>query len=300
MVRAENSMALLALCMPSLVGMTLAWWEFGRFDPVVGLFVLATVITFGWGLNALSEYADFRHSQRYDTRTVREPFSSGYDLMRRRIVRSGTVRDVGLILLLIALAFAGWLAMLAGWPMLFFYAMALVIGVAGIWLPPLIGYRIWGLGEATVFLSHGLLPVVAAFYAHAHTLTWLPFWASLAYGMFAVLWAFNTSFLHHRRDWLMHKRTLTVTLGLARGLDASALLSVSTYVAVLLLVTLTDLPLLALVGVAALPIAVGAFAQIHREYLTPEDCFHLDGAAAQASVLTGLLISAALLVDKLL
>jgi 1,4-dihydroxy-2-naphthoate octaprenyltransferase len=142
--------------------------------------------------------------------------------------------------------------------------------------------------------------VIAAFYAHAHTLTWLPFWAGLAYGMFAVLLAFNYSFLHHRRDWLMHKRTLTVTLGLARGLDISALLSVSVYVAVLLFVTLSDLPLLALVGVASLPIAVGAFAQIHREYLTPEDCFHLYGAAAQASVLTGLLISAALLVDKLL
>jgi 1,4-dihydroxy-2-naphthoate octaprenyltransferase len=142
-----------------------------------------------------------------------------------------------------------------------------------------------------------MLPLVGGYYFQGRALSWLPLAASVPCGFFALLLHFNYNFIHARRDWLMRKRTLAVNLGAARSLDAGIVITVLAYVSLLLVVSLTRLPLLSLVSLASLPVALGAYAQIDRDALTTDDCINLYRAAANAGLLTGLIFVAALYID---
>ncbi len=296
LARAEATFALL---MPALCGAMLAWWQFGRLDTLGLCFTILGIVTMLWGFNALSEYYDYRHSLTTNVRNVHDPFFTGFGLMRRALIRPATVRDFGWILVAIGFLCSLWLVVLAGWPILFFSGMSFLIGCVIVLFPVRYGYHGWGLSELGVFVGFGLLQSSGSYYVQAHTLTWLPFWTGIPFGLFSALICFNYNAIHHRRDWLIHKRTLAVNLGLERTLDLSALLSLSGYVAILLIVSLVGLPLVALVGLAPLPIALGAFAHIQREHPTVTDYVYLYTASINAVVLTGILFGAALLMNKL-
>jgi 1,4-dihydroxy-2-naphthoate octaprenyltransferase len=125
-------------------------------------------------------------------------------------------------------------------------------------------------------------------------------WTALPFGLFTLLLFFNYNAVHYRRDWLIHKRTLTVNLGLGRAMDLSALLTILAYISLLLIVTLTDLPLVALLALAALPMGLRVFARLDRDHLTSDDCLLVYRTSVHAAVMAGVLFSAALVLDKLM
>ncbi len=124
-------------------------------------------------------------------------------------------------------------------------------------------------------------------------------WREALLGCLASYFFFNYNAVHYRRDWLIHKRTLTVNLGLTRALDLTAILTVTAYVLILLLVTLSHLPLWALMALAALPAALGIFALAAHNNVTPDACCSVYRTSIRATWLTGLLFSAALALDRL-
>jgi hypothetical protein len=71
------------------------------------------------------------------------------------------------------------------------------------------------------------------------------------------------------------------------------------HVGILLGVVLTDLPLSALVALAALPIGLGVFAQLERASLSVAACLRVYYTSMHAVALAGSLFCAALLLDKL-
>jgi 1,4-dihydroxy-2-naphthoate octaprenyltransferase len=297
LIRAELT---LALVMPVLVGGILAWWERGRFDPVALALAASGMALTGWGFATLRDFADYRYGLRARSKPVPDPVHSGFGLMQRALLRPQTVRDVGLILLTIGALCSLWLVMMADWPVLFFSGLSFIVICVIILLPLRYGSRGWGLGEAGILLGLGLLPLLGSYYGQAHLLTGLPVWVGLPFSLLTALLFFNYNAVHFRRDWLLHKRTLTVNLGLARALDLSALLTVVAHVGILLVVTLTNLPLLALLALSALPMGLGVFARLERDHLTTEGCLQLYQTNIQAAVIAAGLFCAALLIDKLL
>jgi 1,4-dihydroxy-2-naphthoate octaprenyltransferase len=191
-----------------------------------------------------------------------------------------------------------WLTMLSGWPMLFFCGLSCMVVFAGIAVPYRFGSRAWGVGEAGMLVGLGILPVLGSFYAQSQMLTWLAFLVSIPCSLLVTLVLFDYNAVNYRRDWLIHKRTLAVNLGLTRSRDFGAVLTILAYVSILLIVSLTDLPLLALVGLAPLPVALGVFARLQRESLTSADFIDLYRTAINVSVWTGLLFAVALVTDK--
>ena len=69
---------------------------------------------------------------------------------------------------------------------------------------------------------------------------------------------------------------------------------------ILALITLGGLPMWSLVALGALPVALGVFARLDRDQITPDDCWRVYRAGAHAAWLTGLLFCAGLVVDTLL
>src|SRR5690606_30349835 len=116
LVRAETTPALMT---PVVVGNVLAWWQTGELNLVALVMALMGLVMSGWGFAALSDYADYQFSRRPGARPVPDPLYSGYGLIERAVFRPATVRDVGRILLAIGALCSLWLAVLAGWPILF-------------------------------------------------------------------------------------------------------------------------------------------------------------------------------------
>ncbi|HXF63155.1 MAG TPA: prenyltransferase [Caldilineaceae bacterium] len=296
LTRAETTPALVA---PVVIGAALAWWETGALDPAALTLAIAAFIMSAWGFAVLCDYYDYRYGRRPEARPVPCPLPSGFGLMGQAILAPQTVRDVGRILLAIGGVCSLWLVLLAGWPLLFFSGLSFLVLWAVILLPLRYGYQGWGMGEAGIFLALGALPVLGSYYVQTHTLTWLPVWAALPVGLLVMLLFLNYNTVHYRRDWLIHKRTLAVNLGLVRALDVSAFLTVLAHVGLLLVVTLTDLPLLALMALAALPVGLGVFARLERDFPTTDNCVAVYRTGAHATVLVWSLFCAALLIDKL-
>jgi 1,4-dihydroxy-2-naphthoate octaprenyltransferase len=183
------------------------------------------------------------------------------------------------------------LALFAGWPILFFSGLSFLVVWSVIYFPLHFGYRGWGLSEVAIWLGMGVLPLLTGYYGQAEAITWLAALAAGAFGLFSVLLFFNYNAIHYRRDWLIHKRTLTVNLGLTRALDVTALLTVAAYVLILLLVTLSHLPLWGLSALGALPVALGVFARVDHHNLTPEACWWVYRNSVHAIWLTGALFT---------
>jgi 1,4-dihydroxy-2-naphthoate octaprenyltransferase len=297
LTRAETTLALVA---PVVVGALLAWWELGGFDPVALGLAVAGLAMSAWGFAALRDYSDYRYSLRPGARPVAASLVCGFDLIGRSIIAPQTVRDIGCILLTIGGLCSLWLLLLSGWPVLFFSGMSFLLLWAVVLLPLKYGHHGWGLGEAGIFLGLGILPILGSYFAQAKTLTWLPVLTAIPFGLFTLLLYFNYNAVHYRRDWLIHKRTLTVNLGLSRAMDLSALLTIVAYVSLLLIVTLTSLPLTALLALAALPMGLRVFARLDRSHLTSDDCLLVYRTSVHAAVMAGALFAAALLLNKLM
>jgi 1,4-dihydroxy-2-naphthoate octaprenyltransferase len=191
------------------------------------------------------------------------------------------------------------LALFAGWPILFFSGLSFLVVWTVIYMPLHYGYRGWGLSESAIWLGMGVLPLLAGYYGQAGEISWLPVWTAGAFGLFSMLLFFNYNAIHYRRDWLIHKRTLTVNLGLTRALDFAILITVVAYVLLLLLVTLRHLPLWSLTALGALPVALGIFARVDHVDVTPEAAWWVYRTSVHAAWLTGALFSLGLALDRL-
>ena len=65
-------------------------------------------------------------------------------------------------------------------------------------------------------------------------------------------------------------------------------------------ITLTDIPLLALVILISLPLTLGALEPLQHEQATQDDCIQLYASALTAGALTGLLFCAALIAGMII
>jgi 1,4-dihydroxy-2-naphthoate octaprenyltransferase len=304
-VRADATPALL---IPVIVGAALAWWEAGTFDLWALAVTLLGLTATAWGFTTFGDFFDFRRTlqpgmpnaaRHAPARHVADPLYDGFGLMERGRLAPQRVRNLGLALFGVAALCSLGLYLMAGWPALFFCGLSFVVLWAVLLLPLKYDHHGWGAGESGIFLGLGWLPAVCAYYVQAGSLTWLPIWAALPFALLTVLQFLNYDNVHYRRDWMFHKRTPAVNLGLARAIDLSALLTVLAHVGILLVVVLTDLPLVALLALAALPLGLGVFARLMRDDLTLAACLAVYRTGIQGTVITGLLFCLALLLDKL-
>jgi 1,4-dihydroxy-2-naphthoate polyprenyltransferase len=289
----------IALTLPVICGAALAWWESGQLSGIRLALNLAATLTLALGVNALSEYRDYRRAQQAHATDEAAPLITGYGLLVRGLLHGDIALNLGHILLAISALCGLWLPILAGWPPLFFAGLSVLL-VYFYANPPLsYGTRGWGVGELGLFLGFGLLQVLNSYYVQSQSLSWLALLISLPLGLLGVLLYHNYNLLFERRDWQIRKRTLAVQLGLRRGLDLSALLVVSVHIAIVAIVTLAQLPFSTLVTLAGLPIALGVFSRLDRERLTTEDLFEVYKSGTNAALWTGLLFCLALVTATL-
>jgi 1,4-dihydroxy-2-naphthoate octaprenyltransferase len=211
----------------------------------------------------------------------------------------GQIRSLALILLLISLVCTLWLGLIVGWPMLLFGAASLLLGITYSASPIRYGSRGWGLGESGLLIALGLLPAIAAMYAQGQTVDPLALWSGVPFAMMVSLIFATYNLVHFRRDWLIRKRTLAVTLGPARAIDLSTVLLIGAFAFFILSAIVTELPLRIMIALLALPIATSAYSDLDRESLPPDQAVRLHSAAIHATLAATLLYTLALVTSRL-
>lgn len=290
----------IALTIPAFCGAFLAAWQYNQFSPLVFAFTVTSILCSVIGVNILSEYNDFRYSRLPEAKYVDEAFVAGSNLIKAGLIVPQLVIGSGTILLSIGIVCLFWLVLLIGWAMLFFGGLSfLILCIYG--LPPSRNlYLSRGLGELSTLISFGLLQVVGSFYAQALALTPSPFWASIPLGLLSVLVCTSYNLIHWRRDWILRRRTLVVILGENRWLNLATVMVLLAYISLLLLVIFAIFPLWALLSLAAMPVALDGFKQIRRNHLRADHHYYLHTSFIRGMILTGLLLCAALWLDKML
>ena len=294
LVRAETTPLLV---LSFALGAILAWWESASVDPLALGIGLIGAVSAGWAFNASSDFYADKYRRTAEAKAVQDPLYTGFGLIRRGIVPQALVRDIVLLLMAIFVVCIVWLTWLAGWPILYFAGLGVLAGGAVLLLPFINGYRSWGIGQLGVMLVLGVLPLLSGYYGQAHLLTSGALWAAVMFALMVGLVQYDYDAINLRRDWLIGKPTLAVNLGAARVRDVSTLFTLGVYLALLVLVTLTDVPLLALVALISLPIALGVMEPMQKGEVTSDDCILLYATALNSSALAGLLLCAAIIVD---
>lgn len=292
--------AAMALLVPTIAGAMVGWWHTGHGAPASLALLLSSAFALILGINVLNDNRDYLYAQKSnDVKFIPDLFATTYHLLAVGQLHPSQVSLIGYSLLLYSLLSQLGLVLVVGWPVLFFYLLSLLLLYTYATPPIRYGYRGWGLGEIGVFLGYGVLPVIGSYFIVGQTISWLPVWVSLPFGLLTVLIVFNYNLVHYRRDWLMRKRTLVVSVGPLRTFDISALLTLIIYASLLAIASLAHLPLSTLVTLAALPLALGGFSRLRNEQPQIEEVFWLHLTTLNASIWTGLLFCAALFIDKL-
>lgn len=289
----------LALGMPTVAGAMLGWWQSGTVDLTRLFLLLSGALGMVLGIALLNDNRDYGYAQHSNGgKTVPELFATPYHLLAAGQLPAQQVNAIGYGLLTYsALAQLG-LFFLVGWPVLFFYVVSLLFLYTYATPPIRYGYRGWGIGEVGVLFGYGIFPLVGSYFIVGGAISWLPVWVSLPFGLLMVLCFFTHDLVHYRRDWLMRKRTLVVSLGPLRTFDVGSLLTILIYAALLAIASLAHLPLSTLVTLATLPLALGSFSRLRHEQPHLEDVFRLHLATLNVAIWTGILFCTALLADK--
>ncbi len=288
----------LALTLPTIIGAAVGGWWVGVFDWVLFSFAVASVLLSAVAFQVLSAWQDYQQSLRADARPATDAPDSPFTLQQNGVLPPSLLLNLGALLYTIAILCGLWLALLAGWPILFFGVIAMLLQLAAVAPPLRYAYRGYALGELGIFTAFGLLPLLSAFYAQTQQLSWLPILGGLPISILALLVVLSQNLATLRRDWLIGKRTLAVILEAPRTVDFNAFLTMLAYTAILAVTVVGRLPLWYLGGLATLPLAMGAFAEIDRNQTTPDDAVRLRSTATKAVFWTAVLLIAALLISR--
>ena len=287
-----------AMVLPTIVAAAIGGWWGGEFAWPSALFSVASILLSALAFQVLTAYQDFRQSLHVDALPATDLPGSLFSLLQAGVLPPALLLNVGALLYTVSLLCGLWLALFAGWPILFFGAVALLLQLGAVAPPLRFIYRGYGMGELGVFVAFGVLPLVSTFYAQTQQLSWLPVLGGLPISLLLMLVILSHNLTTLRRDWLIGKRTLAVIFGAARSVDFNVFVTMLAYVSILAVTALTPLPLWWLVGLATVPLAMGVFSEIDRNLTGSEDAVRLRSAAVKAVFWTTILSVAALFISS--
>jgi len=274
---------------PVLVGTAAAVSWYGSL-PRWGAFVAALVgsIFIQIGTNLANDYSDARRGA--DTADRLGPVrvtSAGLVTPRRVLVATW-------IAFAVAVACGIYLTVVAGPVILLIGILSIAAGVLYTGGPRPYGYA--GLGEVFVFLFFGLVAVNGSYYVQVESLDVLPLGLSISVGFLATAILVVNNVRDLETDRRAGKMTLAVRMGRADAVTLYRLLVLGAFAVLPIALLAGDTSLLPLIGLAALPLAIGPMRTLSERTDGPA----LNGVLAETGkvlAVYSLLVSAGLLIS---
>jgi len=197
---------------PIFVGTALAYATTGTINPILAAMALLAIVSLHAGANLANDYFD--HLSQNDWLNQNPtPFYGGSRFIQNQLLSPKAT----LLAALVAFIFATILGLLiVAWTQsLFILALGLAGLLGGFFYtarPIQLGYR--SVGELTIFLCFGALPVYAAYYLQTKTFAAAPLAPACIVGLLIFLVILINEFPDLAADAAVNKKTLIVRLGI--------------------------------------------------------------------------------------
>jgi 1,4-dihydroxy-2-naphthoate octaprenyltransferase len=176
-----------ASLLPVITALAYVWRESGQFDIFLALTILISVACVHAAANVLNDFHDSQNGSDAANTGRIFPFSGGSRFIQNGILSELETQRFGLTLLAAGML-TGMIVLLTSGPLLW------LIGLVGALLayiysaPPCLACR--GLGDLTIVVCFGLLPVTGTVYAMSGAIDSGSIWMGLGIGCFvaAILW----------------------------------------------------------------------------------------------------------------
>jgi len=289
----------IAVITPAILGSAIAWsttaqpFHWGYF-----FLVLLGAILINSGTNLVNDYFD-RATDDINVEYV-APFTGGSRVIQQELLTPSQVLSVGILCFTAAAAIGGYLV----WATWASGPMVLILGAIGVFsgyfytAPPFkLGYR-WP-AEAIVGLNCGILVTLGAYWVQVQQFSWVPVIASIPLALLiaAVLWV--NEIPDYVADKSASKNHIVVLVGKKWAARSYLVVVSAAYLYIALMVTGVDIPLLALLGLLAFPLALRAMRITIKNYADSKALAPANAMTPMIYLATGLLMASGFIIDKI-
>lgn len=281
-----------AVILPVSLGAVVAWFSLRVFDLLYFVLSLIGMICINAGTNMANDYFDYKSGCDLDKKDFNSPFSGGSGLLPAGLLDPKKVYMASMIFFGFAGLIGAYLTLTRGWIIAVF---GLIGVISGYFYTTKLAPR--GIGETIVGFNCGPLAVAGSYYVQTQTIALQAVVASISLGILvlAILWV--NEIPDYNADAKAGKRTLVTRIGRKKAADAFIILMFSNYVVVLLGVSLSLMPLLALISFLTIPIAARAIRVARGNYNDPRGLVPANAATVLIHLLTGLLLCVAYIIS---
>ena len=256
-----------ASLIPVAAGSLLGARQTGHMDWGLFGWTAAGVALLHTSANVANDYFDHRSGNDAINTDFVRPFTGGSRTVQAGLISPAGLLTLALICAVLSLGPALYLAARVG-P----WVLALgAFGAASGWFytaPPL-RLTSRGLGETTIAVDFGILPVVGAYCVQTGRWSWLPVWVSLPLALLIVAVLFVNQFPDVKADEAVGKRNWVVRLGRRRAARVYALLMAAWPLALIGAVWAGGAPKMVLLALAGIPVGIAAARAVFRNRDTP-------------------------------
>jgi 1,4-dihydroxy-2-naphthoate octaprenyltransferase len=233
-----------------LSGTAVAWYD-GEFNIVYALLALVGLLLCHASVNILNDYVDYKSG--VDLKTTRTPFSGGSGILPANKLTPKQVLWYGAICLILAVPIGIFFTVVQGWqllPLLIVAALCIVL-----YTPVILKTHFpeWSPG-----LGLGLLPVLGAYFAQTGNYTFSALAAAVPPGFLVLNLLLLNEFPDADADRIATKRTLPITVGKRKAATAYTTFMILTYVWIISMVAVGEMPKIALLALLTFPFAYKA------------------------------------------
>lgn len=289
-VGATRAPFFVAVITPAILGTAIAWQSTGIFYWHYFLLVLVGAALVNGGTNLVNDYFD-RATDDINVEYVPR-LTGGSRMIQQGLLAPSQVLRAGALCFALAAAIGVYLV----WATWASGPMILILGAIGVFsgffytAPPLkLGYR-WP-AEAIVGLNCAILVTLGAYWIQVQTFSWVPVIAAIPLALLiaAVLWV--NEIPDYAADKAVGKNHLVVLLGKERAAKGYLMVVSAAFVCIALMVISGEIPLLALLGLLALPLAIRAMRIVLENYTDSKAIAPANALTPMIYLATGLLMA---------
>ena len=278
-----------------LLGAVIAWARTGSFHLSYFLLTMVGALLLHTGTNVANDY--FGHRSGNDEINVEfvRPFTGGSRMIQLGLLTPREVISGALTAFALACVVGLYLAYVRG-------PMILVLGLIGLfsgffYTAPPFNLVSRGIGEFFIGLNFGVLMTLGSYYVQTGHLAWEPVVASIPVGLLIAGVLYINEFQDAPADGAVGKDHLVVRLGREKAALGYLALMAATYGVIVLAVLLRITSPFTLIALATLPVAIKAIGVARAHYDEYLKLVPANAAPVFIHLITGLLLSAAYLLD---
>ncbi len=279
---------------PVVVGAAAAWSFEQRFNPLYLLLAIVGSVLLHLASNTIDDVFDYTAGVDKVSNEMFPPDFPGWKVIPRGVVTLGKAKLYSYAMFGIAGLIGLFFTLVVGY-------WVIVLVAAGVFLgyfytaPPLqLDFRGKAIGEISIFLSFGLIPVLGSYYVQTGHLTSLAAIISIPSGILTTTVLMNHNQIFFDPYVKTGKRTLTIVLGRERGIKATMLLTIIAQLTVAAGVIIGIFPWTALLAYLALPLTIRQFRLSMKHEKTIPDYAALTQVTFIADIAFCLLLAAGL------